>query len=41
MHKALHPKNNIDYICEEKQKEEDLSALKIASMHRYDDSKTT
>ena len=30
-----------DYICLEKNKEEDSSALTIAPMHQYDDLKTT
>ena len=30
-----------DYICKEKNEQEDSPALKIASMYRYDDSKTT
>ena len=31
-----------DYMCQEKkEEEEDLPALKIALMHRYNDSKTT
>ena len=37
MHKALHPKDDVDCTCQEKNEE----ALKIASMHRYNDYKTT
>ena len=40
MHKPLDPREDIDYMCKEKE-EEDLHAFKIASMHRYNDSKTT
>ena len=29
-----------DYKCQEEREEEDLSALKTALMHRYNDSKT-
>ena len=41
MHKTFHPKDDIDYLCQEKKGEEDSSALKIASMHQYKDSKNT
>ena len=40
MHKALYPRDDIDYMCLEKNKEEDLVALKIAWMHQYKDLKT-
>ena len=30
-----------DYKCQEKMEEEDLPVLKVALMHRYNDSKTT
>ena len=32
---------SIDYMIQEKKEEEDLTALKIALMDRYKDSKTT
>ena len=41
MHKALHPKDYIDYISQEKEEEEDSPTLKIASIYRYGDSKNT
>ena len=41
MHKALHPKNDIDYICQTSNEEEDSPVLKIASLHQYKDSKNT
>ena len=41
MCRALHPKDNIDYICQEMKVAEDSSAFKIASLNQYDDSKTT
>ena len=31
----------IDYMCQEKKKEEDTPALKTALMHKYNDSNTT
>ena len=31
-HKALHPKDDIDYMSQENKEEEDSPALKIASM---------
>ena len=37
MHKALHSRDDIDYMSQEKKEEEDLPALKIAWMHQYDD----
>ena len=33
MYKALQPKGDTDYRCQEKNEEEDLHALKIAWMH--------
>ena len=30
----------IDYMCQEKKEEENLSVLKIGSMHQYKDSKS-
>ena len=39
--KALPPNDDIDYMSQEKKEKEDSSAFKIASMHRYDDRKTT
>ena len=43
MHKALHPRDDVDrlYIYQKKKEEEDLSALKTALTHRYNDSRTT
>ena len=35
MHKVLHHRDDIDYMCQEK-KEEDLLPLKIALMHQYE-----
>ena len=42
MHKALHPRDDVDrrYVSK-KREEEDLPALKTALTHRYNDSKTT
>ena len=34
MHKALHPKDDIGYMYQEKKEEEDSPELKIASIHR-------
>ena len=39
MHKTLPLRDNTDRLCVKK-KEEDMSALKIASIHRYNYSKT-
>ena len=33
MHKALHLRDGIDYMCQEKKEEEDTPALNIAWMH--------
>ena len=33
MYKVLHPRDDIDYMCQEKKQEEDTPALKIAGMH--------
>ena len=42
MHKALHPGDDVDRLyVSSKEEEEDFTALKIALMHRYNDSKTT
>ena len=41
MHKALHSRYNIDYVCQEKKEEEDSPALKIAWMNQYEASKVT
>ena len=38
MHKALHPRDNKDYMCQRKE-EEDMLALRIALMHQYNDSR--
>ena len=40
MYKALHHRNNIEYMCQERKEEEDSFALKITSTHRYNNSKT-
>ena len=37
MHEALHPRYDIGYMCQEKKKEEDSPALKIASIQRLKD----
>ena len=39
MHTALHPRDDIDYMYQEKKEEEASPALKITSIHRYDDSR--
>ena len=41
MHKALHPRDDVDYMYLEKRGEEDLPASKTALRHRYNGSKTT
>ena len=41
MHKALHPRDDVDRLYEWKKEEEESAALKTASMHRYKNSKTT
>ena len=43
MHKALHPRNDIDrlYVCQEKKKVEESPALKTALTYQYNDSKTS
>ena len=38
MYKALHPRDDKDCMCQEKEEEEDLPAFKVALMHRYIDS---
>ena len=40
IHKALHPSDDIDYMCQEKKEEVDSPALKIALIDWYDDLKT-
>ena len=40
MYKALHSRNDVDCMCQEKE-EENLPAFKIASMQRYRDERTT
>ena len=37
----LYPRDDIDYMCQEKKEEEDTLALRIDLMHQYKDSKTT
>ena len=41
MHKALHPRHDVDYICKEKTKEEGDLLLKTTLTHQYNDLKTT
>ena len=41
MDKVLHLRDDVDRLCQEKKEEEDLPAFKRASMHRYNDYKTT
>ena len=40
IHKALHPRDDIDYMCQGKNEVENTSALKITLIHRYDGTKT-
>ena len=41
MHKALHPRVNVDSLyVSKKRKEEDLPVLKTALTHLYNDKKT-
>ena len=40
VHKSLHPGDAID-MCQEKKEEENSPELKIASLHQYEDTKTT
>ena len=40
MQKALHPRDDIDRICHEKAKE-NSPALRITSMHQYEESRDT
>ena len=37
MHKALHPRDDVDYMLQEKKEEGDFPALKTALTHRYND----
>ena len=39
-YKALHPKDDIDCMCQEKEKEFS-PAVRIAKIHQYKDSNTT
>ena len=41
MHKALHPRDDVDIICQEKKEKEDLLALNTALTHHYNNLKTT
>ena len=41
MHKALHRRDDVDRLCQEKKEDEDLSELKTALTHRDNNSKTT
>ena len=36
IHNALHPRDNVDCMCQEKKEEENLPAFKMMSMHQYD-----
>ena len=40
MHKALHPRNDVDSMYQEKKEEDDLPVLKVAWIHLYEDWKT-
>ena len=37
MHKALHPKDNVNRLCQKKKEEEDLPSLKTALTQRFED----
>ena len=37
MHKALQPRDNVDYLCYEKRKKKDSPALKIVWMLQYEE----
>ena len=39
-HDVLYPRDDVDYMCQEKKGEEDAPAFKRVSMHRYNDYKT-
>ena len=41
MYKGLHPRDHVDCMYQEKKEEEGSPSLKIVSIHRYKDSKTT
>ena len=41
IHKVLNPRDDVDYMYQEKKEEEDLPALKTALMHQYNNLKTT
>ena len=41
MQKALYPRDDIDYMCQEKKGEEDWPALKMAQLYQYEDLRTT
>ena len=41
MDKALHLRDNIDYMRQEKKEAEELPAVMISWMRQYDDSKST
>ena len=40
IHLALHLRDDIDYMCQEKKEEEDLSSLRIVRMYQHKDSNT-
>ena len=40
MHKVLHPRDDNDCMCQEKEEKEDFSALKFVQMHQHKDLKT-
>ena len=38
MYKGLHPRDDVDSICQENKEEEDSPTFKIALMHQYNES---
>ena len=40
MHKALHSRDDVAFMCQEKKEDEDLPASKITSTYRDDDLKS-
>ena len=41
MHKALHPRDVADFMCQEKKEDEDLPSSKTALTYQYNDLKNT
>ena len=41
MHKALHPKHNVDCLCQGPKEEEDSPTLKIVFMYQHKESRNT